>query len=103
MSTATLPEERVLIPAGDKIRALRDDRHWTLEEAIHQAKELDLPLTGSTLRNAERGKKGCQLSTLGWIMKLYQVTDLDTIVVHVPDKEEPPAKSKSTKRPARRT
>ncbi len=103
MTTATLvPEERVLIPDGRTIKKLRESRDWTLEEAIHQARERRLPLTGSTLRNAERGNAGCRLSTIGWIMKLYDVDDFHKIVVHVADppvgRPEPASKRRPTRR-----
>ena len=90
--TATLFEERVLVPNGPKIKALRSGRGLTVEEAIHQAKSLGIPLTGNTLRNAERGANGCRLVTLGWIMQFYGVTDLDTLILNIPDATTPAGK-----------
>ena len=94
MATA-LPEERVLVPNGEQIRKLRERRGWSIDDAIFHARTLRIPLTRNTLRNAEGGKSGCRLSTIGWIRRLYEVENLDKLIVNIPD---PPATERRPRR-----
>jgi hypothetical protein len=79
----------MLAPNADRIRKLREDREWTIDDACFHARTLKIPLSRQTLVDLESGTAGCRLATLGWIKRLYGVRDLDELTVELPD---PPKK-----------
>lgn len=64
-------EAHVLVPNGEKIRALREAKRWTLDDAFAEAHRRGLDLSRNTLRSLELGAKGCRLVTLSALLDLY--------------------------------
>src|SRR4051812_18253228 len=74
MRMTAVAEEPVLAPNRERIRQLREARGWkTIDEAYAHAKVRGIKLSRQVLFDLENpdSDAGCRLSTLGYILRLY--------------------------------
>lgn len=87
--------EPMLVPNADRLRELREQRGWTIDDAVYHARRRSIPLSRQTIVDLESGDGGCRLATIGRAMKLYEVTDLDELTREVPE----PSRRKVARKP----
>jgi len=84
--------ETVLRPNYLRIRELRAERGWSLDDAFVKARNAGLSISRGTLRTLEREEdaQGCRLSTLSDLLALYELprAALLDLVIGEPDPVE---------------